>query len=499
MHQDPPPAPSPGGSPPPGWQPSPGGYQAPGWQPSPAGDPPPGWQPAPGEFPTRGEHPPARRRRRRWGPGAVLLVVVLAAAGLVAGGGTARLLDLVADRRAGPSATPTDDPSGVVDLSPFYETLNTALAARDRDLFFSRVTGAAVEPLSLWWDNMDLLGWSTGAISYGSVGDLRVTGPSARIEVLLGTDMSYPQRGRDASQAIATMGFPYEATIDLSGPEPLITEWAAIISVRPWDLAPLRVVAGEGVVVAGFTDEEAFLDQLLPVAADASAWTRSDYVLQRQQAPPAAGFLIFATMDETRFSSWFRGEGSEPWVMDPAAIAVSGGLPRPGMPGLDPRLATGVWRSGGVVSIGPGGIGSDDLTARLLVHEFAHVLQSIDTPSRSESPPLATLEGWAEYQTLRFANGGAFPTSGPVAAHIGSCVSEAPTVPTDEELRGQGAQCSYAIASTLFAYAELNGVLATQLVDEAAGRGVSPFDAAQSLGSPMSDEDWAAWVLATYG
>ena len=60
-------------------------------------------------------------------------------------------------------------------------------------------------------------------------------------------------------------------------------------------------------------------------------------------------------------------------------------------------------------------------------------------------------------------------------------------------------QCSYAIASTLFAYAELNGLRATHLIDEAAGRGVSPFDGAQGLGSPMSDDGWAAWVLATYG
>ena len=241
------------------------------------------------------------------------------------------------------------------------------------------------------------------------------------------------------------------------------------------------------------------LERLVPVAAEASAWIRSDYVLQRGQAPPCAGFLIFATADESRFATWFQGEGSEPWVMDPAAIAVSGSLPRPGTPGLDPRLATGAWPSGGVVSIGPAGVGSDDPTAALLVHEFAHVLQSIDTPPQAVSTPLVTLEGWAEYQTLRFANGGEYPIGGPMSQYVGACVSGATTVPTDDDLRGADSQCAYAVASTLFAYAEQSGLAAIELIDEAAGSGVSPFGAAQRLGSPISEDDWAAWVLATYG
>ena len=137
--------------------------------------------------------------------------------------------------------------------------------------------------------------------------------------------------------------------------------------------------------------------------------------------------------------------------------------------------------------------------AELLVHEFAHVLQSIDTPSRSVSPPLVTVEGWAEYQTLRFDNGGGYPIGGQVAEYLRACVSGAPTVPTDDELRGADSPCAYARASTLFAYAEQSGVPAIELIEDAAGSGVSPFGAAQRLGSPMSQDDWAAWVLATYG
>jgi hypothetical protein len=428
---------------------------------------------------------------------ALVVVVVVGVAVLFTGGRFEAILDLVG---AGglPSAAPTSDASDVRDLSPFYEVLNTALADQNRDGFFSHVTGDAVGPLELWWDNMDVLGWSTAAITYWSDGDRWVRGPTARIEVLLGSDMSYPQRGRDTSQ-FATMGFPYDATVDISGREPVITEWAAAYSVRPWDVAPLEVVVGEGVVVAGFSDEQEHLQWLVPIAEDASAWTRSDYVLQRGQAPPCAGFLIFATTNPARFDSWFQGEGSEPWVMEPAAIAVPGGLPRTGTPGLDPRLATGDWPSGGFVSVGPDGVGPDDYVAGLLVHEFAHVLQSIDTPSRTLSPPLATLEGWADYQFLRFANGGPYPTTGPMAEYVGSCVSGPPTVPTDDELRGAGSQCAYALASTLFAYAEQSGIPAIELIDEAASEGVSPFGAAQRLKVPLSEDDWAAWVLATYG
>ena len=382
--------------------------------------------------------PVPRRRAGRWVLVAVLLAVVVGVGVLFTGGRLEAILDLVG---AGPTPTPTSDAADVQDLSPFYEALNTALADQDREGFFAHVTGDAVAPLELWWDNMDRLGWSTAAITYGSDGDRWVVGPTDRVHLLLGSDMSYPQRGRDASQAIATMGFPYDATVDLSG-APVITEWAAVGSVRPWDVAPLEVVVGEGVVVAGLPDEREHLERLVPVAAEASAWIRSDYVLQRGQAPPCAGFLIFATADESRFATWFQGEGSEPWVMDPAAIAVSGSLPRPGTPGLDPRLATGAWPSGGVVSIGPAGVGSDDPTAALLVHEFAHVLQSIDTPPQAVSTPLVTLEGWAEYQTLRFANGGEYPIGGPMSQYVGACVSGATTVPTDDDLRGADSQCA---------------------------------------------------------
>lgn len=439
---------------------------------------------------------PPRRRWGRWALGGTLVAVVVALALLFTSGRLGAIIDLAAGRS--PSASPTQSTPGVQDLSPFYEALNAALADRDRDLFFSHVTGAAVEPLELWWDNMDRLGWSTAAVTYASEGDRWALGPTARIQVLLGADMSYPQRGRNSSGAVTTMGFPYDATVDLSG-APVITEWVAVGGVRPWDVGPLEVVVGEGAVVAGLPEEREYLERLLPIAAEASAWTRSDYLIQRQQAPPCAGFLLFATMDPSRFATWFRGEESEPWVIDPAAITFSGNLPQPGTPGLDPALATGLWPSGGLVSVGPAGTGSDDAVTGLLVHEFAHVLQAIDTPSRAVSPPLSTLEGWADYQFLRFANGGPYPTSGPMGEYIGRCVSGPPAVPTDDDLRGEDSKCAYALASTLFAYAEQAGVPAIELVDEAAEHGVAPFGAAQRLGTSLAEEDWATWVLATYG
>ncbi len=463
-------------------------------------DPVSGYPPTPGLPAT--EHPGGRHGRRRrgrgWAFGAVLLTVAVVAGVLFADGRLDPILDLLgAGRSPSETAEPTAAP-GEVDLRPLFEELNTALARQDRASFFAHVTGDAVGPLELWWDNMDLLGWSTAAIVYASTEDRQVSAPAGEIEVFLGSDMGYPQRQRD-SQAITTTGFPYEAMVDVTGPEPMITGWAAAHSVRPWDVAPLAVVVGEGVVVAGLPEERDYLEGLVPVAEEASAWTRSDYVLQRGQAPPSAGFLVFGTADPATFESWFRGEAAEPWVMEPAAIAVPGSLPRADTPGLDPRLATGDWPSGGFVSIGPAGLGPDDAVAGLLVHEFAHVVQSVDTPVRTVSPPLTTLEGWADFQLLRFANGGEYPSSGPVAEYVRSCVSGPPVVPTDTDLRSADSRCAYAVASTLFAYAELSGIPAIDLIDEGARHGLSPFDAAQRLGVPMSEDDWAAWVLATFG
>lgn len=445
-----------------------------------------------------------RRPRRR-----TLLIATASVVGCLAGvvGGYAATQPGNGDQVGSPddpAASTRPDPGApqVTSLRPLYEALNVALHEGDRTAFLAHVDGAATEPLTLWWDNMDALGWTTGAISPMSDGSVDVTGDVVSIEVLLGADMGFTQRhppaeGSTEPGGIYTLGYPYSATVDLTGAEPVLTTWEPMYSLRPWDAVPLTVIRGEGVVVAGHADEERTLRRTAAAAEVASAWSRADYE-GHDGVAPTEGFLVFATKDTFRFRSWSGVLAGDDWV-DPAGIAFYGYLPESGTAGVDVSLATGYNPSGGLVGIGPGAGWDPEGLPAVLAHEFAHVLQLIDNPTRSVSPPRVTDEGWAFYQHRRFLHDGTFPLDGATADEVRFCVGDGqPAVPSDDDLLGEDAWCAYVLAGTIYAYAASVGIDPEELADVGLRRGVSPFGAAQRMGTPMSGDAWAAWVVSTF-
>ncbi|MBO1753196.1 hypothetical protein J4G33_15420 [Actinotalea sp. BY-33] len=389
------------------------------------------------------------------------------------------------------------------DLAPLYAALNEALADQDREAFMSHVIGAAVDPLTLWWDNMDALGWTTAAISPADDEALSTTATGGEIAVVLGSDLGYAQtltgEGRRAGGGdLLTLGSLYVAAVDITAAGPVISWWSPWGEPRPWDEELLSVAKEEGIVVAGLPGEEDLLAEVARVGAPMSTWVRDDYAATHGREAPLDGFVVFATEDEDPFMRWFSGVEGETLAWDPTGFAFAGFLPQGNTPGLDPELATGVLPTGGLVAIGPLAVETEELDL-VLVHEFAHVLQFVDNPTWSTSPPLVTVEGWATYQELAFLTGGSYPTSGPYAVYLAECTAgEPPTIPTDDDLTGEDAGCAYSIASTIFAFAETQGIAPVELADVGTFHGLTPFGAAQRLGTPLSGEAWSAWFAETY-
>lgn len=431
--------------------------------------------------------PPALPRRRWRGvPGWVAgLTVVVVVVGL---GVAARH----SDPPAGASAS-APAPDG---MDALYARLNTALADKDRELFFRSVDGRATKALDRWWRNMDRLGWSTGAIS-PAYADPRAVGTGrADVAVVLGADLPFPQASAEGETY--TMGAFYRAVVDLSGAEPVIVDWKPQGS-RPWDEGPLRVVHGDGVVLATPADQ-APPASTAASAATASAWVRTDHAEQSGRVPPVEGFVVFATEDERRWSRWVDGGSGDAVMWDPLGVAPFGYLPAAGTPGLADGLATGDVPTGGVVLVGPEALAYPKDLDILLAHEFAHVLQSVESPDRGALAPALTAEGWATYQEARYLHDGTFPTAGPWRDVVRECHRETPRrVPLEKDFQGDDAGCAYVLGATVYAYAAAGGLAPQAVADEASGRGVTPLAAAERLGTPLSEDGWFAWTKQTYG
>lgn len=385
-----------------------------------------------------------------------------------------------------------------------YGALNGALMDQDRETFFSHVSGDAVAPLTLWWDNMDRVGWTTGGISVSEFMDATLV-PSAQepveVSTIFGAAMgfsAFSPRGSGSFDAGKhfIQGEYYVATIGVDDGLK-ITGWALTERKAAWDLGELYVARGEYSMVAGRPEEKALIDSTVAVADEAAAWVLNDFA-QAGRELPLDGFNIFVTADQDVFSGWFVGSAVSGWLIDVAGFAIPMTRPMSGGDGLDPLLATGDSTSTSVVTIGPKAL---DGLAEVLAHEFVHVVHYTEISSSWLSPPRATIEGWARYQQKRFSNGGTFPGSDNALSYCASnFLSEGASVPTDEQLLGADAGCYYELAASAYAYAADSGYDVFKLARLAKLNGQDPIAASPDMGQDpvLSPAGWVAWVRANY-
>lgn len=410
-----------------------------------------------------------------------VVLVALAGTGLV-GAHLTGLVDL--DPRPAPAAT-TSAPDRVA-LSDFYTALTGALHTKDRDAFFAHVRGAATAPLTRWWDNMDVIGWTTGRMAPVQASGRHVAGPDADVRVLLGTDMRFGQYAPDGrgDRERVIHGFEYRIRVDVTGPEPMIIEFEPVEGLRPWDAGPLATETGDGVVLAALGGDRRHLADLVGPAEEAAAWVLADHAAQHDREAPLDGFVVFVTADPDRYRDWFSGPSTDSWDWEPAGYAFSGVIPGP-----ERRWA------GAMVVIGPQTVEYPAGAVPTLVHEFAHVVQAVDHPATRQAPLVAS-EGWAVHQELRYLED--VGLAGYWARDVADCVSGTPVVPQDRDFRGEDASCAYALAPTVFAYAAEQGLDPAELAEATAAGGVDPFAAATDLGVELTDDGWAAWLEDAY-
>ena len=500
-----------------------GSYASPSHpRPYPPPDPGAGYYYRPAPYYPPPQFPPPPHRPRRHTPGwAWAMITVLVVAVVVMGAVT-----VVEQQRrpwdAPPTTPPTvtqgDDGYGQPNTAPDGEftgehlitRLNEALAAGDRETFFSYVDGAAVEPLELWWDNMDTLGWTSGGISLQAPQASSYTEDTITQQVLLGAvTAGSPQIPDSSAHPDAGLSYApanqYRVTIHVTddGASGVITGWEPQHYSAPWDLEPLYAVIDDHAVVAGYVDERDLVDRTAEAAEEAAQWVTQTYQ-QETGTANADRFLTFVTETGGRFNSWFiDAEENTGWIGDRAGTMFPQRRPL-AAPGIDAGIATGnrMSTAGGILTVGPNGLqyGIAD-TTDTLVHEFIHAAHFTNVPQGSGSSSVVA-EGWATYNESLFQGSGTYaPRLRVTGRTLRGCVAEMDaTFPTEQDfVDAEAATCAYALSGSLYAYAASLGVDVYALADEALATGESLWSLLERDGVTFTAEGWSRWLREQFG
>lgn len=462
--------------------------------------------------------PPPRRGVPAW-IWVVAVVLVLAVAAVAA-------LPSLLDSGEGPTVagepTATGEPadglgqpntssSGEFTGEQMLEQVNTALAAKDRDAFFRFVEGDARAPLSLWWDNMDVLQWTAGAFSLAPGQPMAYEDDTITLRVTLGAATAgAPTIPAESDHPDAGLSYApsniYYATIRVTddGAAGVINGWELVGTAAPWDLEPLYAVVGEHSVVAGYADERDVVDRVAPMGDEGAAWVIETY-RAATGISNADRFTTFVTEDAGRFNDWFI-EDTSGWVADRSGTMFVQRRPFDA-PGIPDSIATGPAsaNAGGILTIGPNGLlYGDEFTLDTVVHEFVHAMHTTNVPV--ESWPGSTLmEGWATYNESLFRGDGTFGVDG---TYIGGWTRECVATdlldgrfPTQSDFSDvETVNCAYMLSGSMFAYAAELGVDVYPVADAALEDGLTLPEAVAAGGGPVIDEaGWWSWMLSTYG
>jgi hypothetical protein len=445
--------------------------------------------------------PPYASKPKGLGPGGLI--------GIISGvGATIVLISMMVftvslprtiDFKATPAWAASGEGQSSYATQDLYVALNAALSHGDRGAFMKHVSGDAIKTMTLFFDNMDALGWSNGAISTNDVDSLLST-PKTTITVKstfgvnAGFTASAPRGsgGKDAG-LIFIQGFIYDVQIGMEGGHAVITGIAASDTTLPWLEQKLYVTKTAHVVAAGYPAEKAIVDQAAAKAEPAAVWVL-DKLNTAKNPLSLTGFTTFVSNDPAVFASWFNTDAVKDWKMDIAGSTFPTYRPDPNE-FVDPLLATGSETSASVVTIGPEA--KDQLPATL-AHEFVHASQMVQVPSGFGEPPLDAIEGWARYMETLYTNGNKYPSH---YARLASSLPYAdPTgaAPTDAQLRGADAGYYYELAGSRFAYAAANGYDVEKLANFSKLIGLDPIKASSDLnnGNTLSDAGWLAWAKA---
>jgi len=323
----------------------------------------------------------APRQRRGWlvpfASGA-LTMVVLAAAVV---GSVALLHHHHAPKKSAPAkprAAQAAPMPAQLSSSALFQALTQDIKAQNETAFLSQVAPAARPAVQTWWQNLQAIGFTSGAITPASSDLLPVDSHGdATITVLAGAHSPLdPADGIPAER--------YQLGLHFASPSATgqITSWQPL-GDDPWDQGgQLYARKAADVVVAGPSGDSAIVDQTLPIAEAAASYDIGLLGRADRGDLHQAGFVVFVSSSATIRDSWFRTS----WLPQSWPPESGGGVTVP-LAGV-----TGASTGGARVVITPNG--EDGGTARSetlqLVRQFTlDILASDDQPTGSSVPSWA--------------------------------------------------------------------------------------------------------------
>lgn len=444
------------------------------------------------------EHRDGRRPKNRRARIAQLIIAGATALLLAAFGGVAAMTwPGAANGAAG------DLPSGSgeewmqaadIDLSverpAWVNTLNAALESGDREQFLSVASGQGAEALGRWWDGTERIGRTLSfAQAYDYMDTYEPGKPPSYL--MLGAQLSFaaqPARGSGSEDAglQLTQNFPYELTLDGEGDDAKITGLTPKDSPQPWDEGEIHVAKRDHVVVYGLADERAFVEANADLAEEAAVLTFETLEKIGGEAP-IEGFVVAFTEREDRFMRWF---GHDVEMGAPSGFAAPTARPRD-QDDVPPTVAVGDRSAGSIVALGPGSASNPQ---RVLVHEFAHVIQDSAVPIDSMFPlPRSSVEGFARYFELEAGVlERPFFQNPEVQARI---AAEGESAMSNERLLAEDAHIAYNVAGSFYQFVADSGGSPWQLAldrDNALTMGLR----AKLQNEAFGEAEWQAWAAS---
>ena len=337
----------------------------------------------------------ARPTRRTWWvlPYCAGALAVFVVAGLViglrAGHGT-----------AGSSAAAAEPTAAEVFPDALFGKLTSDIQAGNERAFLGMASAAARPAMTMWWENLRAIGFTTGAvIPTASVDGVHIDAHGDGTTVILAGAHS----SLDPSDLNGRPQIPmahYRIGLHFAGPAATgqITSWQPLDDA-PWDQGRLYVTKATNVVVAGSSSDSALVNAALPAAETAAAY---DIVMMHHAAPgfqQQQGFVVFVSGNAQVRDRWFASDpqprGWPPQFLGAQAVQLPG-------PAVTADTAVGRGQTslvngisndtmGGVrVVIAPGE------TATTLVAEFMLDVQATQDQSPAYPLPAQTVGSWTE-------------------------------------------------------------------------------------------------------
>jgi hypothetical protein len=458
-------------------------------------------------------------------------IVVLAAAAIV-------VPKLTADS-SGTTDTGSSEPADCTTASFVLDeglagTLTLALQKHDKAGFLSLATTPATKSaMTMWWHNVDALGFTTGGAQVETGGE-PTQGSTRRVKIGFHNHLDSMSSDPDERATPDTPATEYQLGVKLVGNggastacHLAITGWQSL-SNAPWDVGhPLYVVKTRHIVIAGEQPMRSELHRIAPIAEKAAVWDQQFFArAKRSGYLHLSGYLVFVPANAQEEQHWFRAPTAKKpsgWAADVGGAAgIQFPLPGvqiplyvpPGMPKPAP-LSTNTG-GGRVIVTATGRHASNVNLEATFVHEFVHAIFANDDIGAylgGKPVPGAVSEGAARWIESYFYSSPGTPDSPKLHAlpslrnglrpHFSSFDGR---WPSNDQIYGSAATADYYydLAATTFDYEANYGLgFAVQCVLLAYTNGGGPFTGVElsnkggtiKFAEPVQEQGkWANWL-----